>query len=85
MIYEDQNFARQQPELEPGSVLVGCNCAQEQPHTPFGHGVPGLVFIRCNLTNCDLPLDAVLDPVGTPLQVRYTYGEDGEVSTEAVA
>ena len=49
------------PRCREGDVFEWCNFAQPTPHTPVGAGVKGLVFRKCNLVNCDVPDDAVLD------------------------
>lgn len=33
---------------------------QREPHTAIFAGITGLTFIKCNLTNCDLPPDAIV-------------------------
>lgn len=52
-----------QPELpEPVSgVVEGHNLLRGQPHTKIYEGIRGLTFRKCNLTNCDVPPDAVVD------------------------
>lgn len=49
------------PSVENGHVFTGDNFCQLLPHTPILAGVTGLRFINCNLTNCDLPVDAVFE------------------------
>lgn len=47
------------PSVENGHTFKGDNFCQLAPHTPILVGVTGLKFIKCNLTNCDIPVDAV--------------------------
>lgn len=52
------------PEFADGDTAEEANLSQIAPHTPICVGISGLTFIRCNLTNCDLPLDAIVDKCG---------------------
>ena len=56
--YTGLNLSNRQWTFADGDVLIGCNCQQERPHTPFAEGVKGLTFQRCNLENADVPEDA---------------------------
>ena len=47
------------PDVPNGSTFTGDNFLQMFPHTAILEGKTGLTFINCNLTNCDLPADAV--------------------------
>lgn len=49
------------PTANNGDTFEGYNFMQAQPHTPIFAGVTGLVFRKCNLMNCDVPVDAVVD------------------------
>jgi hypothetical protein len=49
------------PTVENGHVFTGDNFLQLQPHTKIFEGVTGLKFINCNLTNCDIPADAICE------------------------
>jgi len=49
------------PVVQNGHVFEYSNFMQAQPHTPIFTGITGLVFRKCNLTNCDVPPDAVLE------------------------
>lgn len=49
------------PEVENGHTFEGDNFIQLYPHTAILVGVTGLKFIKCNLTNCDIPADATHD------------------------
>lgn len=58
---ENKNFAFQNPAgIENGTKFIDCNFIQKQAHTAILAGVTGLIFDGCNLTNCDLPVDAVI-------------------------
>ncbi len=54
-VFTNQNFTESAPSFVAGDVLEDCNCSQSEAHTAFG--VPGMRFVRCNLTNCDVPED----------------------------
>lgn len=47
------------PMVENGHEFKECNFCQLEPNTTIFSGVTGLKFIRCNLTNCTIPIDAV--------------------------
>lgn len=55
------NARFQQPTFEQGQTVEGWNLTQLQPHTAIGGGVSGLRFVNCNLLNCDVPADAVVE------------------------
>lgn len=42
-------------------VVEGHNFLQGVPHTKIYDGYSGLIFRNCNLTNCDVPADSVLE------------------------
>ena len=48
------------PEPVDG-VVEGYNFTQGVPHTKIYEGVNGLTFRNCNLLNCDVPEDAVVE------------------------
>lgn len=50
-----------QPTFTNGQVVENWNLTQLQPHTAIGEGVTGLTFRNCNLLNCDVPADAVIE------------------------
>ena len=61
----NKNFRMQPPEsIENDTVFIDCNIIQPIPHTAICSGITGLTFRRCNLTNCDVPGDAVIDDCG---------------------
>jgi len=43
-----------------GDVIEEWNLMQLNPHTVICSGVLGLTFYRCNLVNCDVPEDAIV-------------------------
>ena len=49
------------PTPENGHHFEKCNFAQPIPHTEIFKGITGLRFTKCNLVNCDLPTDAVIE------------------------
>jgi hypothetical protein len=48
------------PAAENGAVIEGHNMVRAVPHTVIYEGVTGLTFRNCNLSNCDLPADAII-------------------------
>ena len=48
------------PEPVDG-VVEGHNFTQAVPHTPIYTGYTGLTFRNCNLLNCDVPADSVVE------------------------
>lgn len=48
------------PTVQNGHTFELCNFTQRQPHTKIFEGITGLTFKKCNLTNCDLPPDAIV-------------------------
>ena len=49
------------PTANNGDTFEGYNFMQKSPHTAIFAGVTGLTFRKCNLTNCDVPVDAVIE------------------------
>ncbi|GAG85789.1 unnamed protein product [marine sediment metagenome] len=49
------------PEVENGYTFTRANFTQVEPHTEILAGITGLTFVQCNLANCDVPGDAILD------------------------
>jgi hypothetical protein len=49
------------PDVENGHTFTGDNFCQLLPHTPILTGKTGLKFIKCNLTNCDVPADSTFE------------------------
>lgn len=56
------------PDVANGHVFEGDNFIQQFPNTAIFSGKTGLKFINCNLTNCSLPSDAIVE--GTFLKQR---------------
>ena len=52
---------KQPPDVPDGSVIEGFNLVQGIPHTKIYEGKTGLTFRNCNLTNCDVPIDSVVE------------------------
>jgi len=47
---------------EPVNGLVeGHNLLRGVPHTKIFEGISGLTFRNCNLTNCDVPADSIIE------------------------
>lgn len=61
MVYENKSFFRKAVPCENGDTFRQCNLSQLLPHTTIGEGVTGLIFINCNLINCDVPGDADIE------------------------
>ena len=55
------SIARDLPEVEPGHVFEGDNFTRLNANTKIFVGITGLVFRRCNLTNCIVPADATIE------------------------
>jgi hypothetical protein len=47
--------------IQNGDTFQECNFVQENPNTTVLSGYTGLTFIACNLMNCSVPGDAVID------------------------
>ena len=60
-VYRAQNFSGTLPKCADGDTFEACNLQQPVAHTAIGAGVKGLVFRKCNLMNCDVPKDAVVE------------------------
>ena len=54
------------PDVANGHTFTGDNFLQMSAHTKILEGKTGLTFINCNLTNCDIPVDAT-----TNIQPRH--------------
>jgi hypothetical protein len=48
-------------ELPDGTVFENDNFHQREPHTAIFSGKSGLTFRNCNLINCDIPADSVVE------------------------
>ena len=63
-LFSDKNFGHVPPDpatVSDGDTFERCNLSMLQPHTAICAGKMRLVFRQCNLVNCDLPLDAVIE------------------------
>ena len=49
------------PKPDEKGVIEGHNFTQGNPHTKIYEGVKGLTFRNCNLINCDVPVDSIVD------------------------
>ena len=58
------------PDVEDGHTFTGDNFLQLLPHTKILEGKKGIKFINCNLTNCDIPEDAVSN-LGKPQHIEW--------------
>lgn len=56
-----------------GDVLEGHNFAQVLPGTAIFEGVTGLTFRGCNLVNCVVPVDAVVEKCNTAQVDRCSH------------
>jgi len=55
------NTGKPLSSAQPGQVFERCNFTQRLPHTPIFAGISGLIFRSCNLVNCEVPVDAVVE------------------------
>ena len=64
-----KNFSHRDPPdvvaVVNGDTLDRCNISQLVPHTVVCAGITGLTFRGCNLVNCDVPEDAVVEHCNT--------------------
>lgn len=47
--------------IQNNDTFLGCNFSQTVPHTKVLDGFTGLTFQKCNLINCDVPIDSIID------------------------
>jgi hypothetical protein len=47
--------------ISNGDTVVDANLSQLMPNTTILAGFSGLTFVKCNLTNCTVPGDSVID------------------------
>jgi hypothetical protein len=52
---------KEPPNAENGATIEGHNLLRGAPHTAIYEGVTGLTFRGCNMINCVVPEDAVID------------------------
>ncbi len=48
------------PSVSNGHTFNMVNFTQVSPHTIIFSGITGLTFTKCNLTNCDVPVNATI-------------------------
>jgi hypothetical protein len=63
-IYKHRNFAKHKLanlSAETSDEFIECNFMQVTPHTTIASGITSLTFTGCNLMNCDVPGDAVVE------------------------
>ena len=62
---KNKNFSRHKladlTGVQSGDTFEACNFAQTTPHTAILAGITGLSFTGCNLMNCGVPVDAVVE------------------------
>jgi len=56
-----------------GDTFESCNFSQPIPHTKICEGYTGLTFVSCNLANCDVPPDAVVENCGVRQKSRCSH------------
>ena len=49
------------PTVPEDKIIRDTNFTQAEPHTPIFIGMTGLTFLSCNLVNCDVPGDAIVE------------------------
>jgi len=54
-------FASSGFPFESGDTIEEWNLVQREPNTAICSGLTGLTFIRCNLINCSVPGDSVIE------------------------
>lgn len=62
--YNTGNYSQERLSLlnaQSGDIFKHVNFSQLVPHSSILSGIPDLTFIQCNLVNCDLPIDAIID------------------------
>ena len=70
--YSRKNYAFTSPTFANGDVIERCNLSQHTPGTAIASGVTGLTFRDCNLVNCSVPGDAVVEHCNTTQVSRCT-------------
>lgn len=54
-------------------IIENCNLSQLQPNTSICVGIANLTFIGCNLANCSVPQDAIVDDCLTIQKNRCSH------------
>lgn len=73
MIYKNKNFSFKDPKCNDGDTFEQCNLTQASPNTEICVGKKELRFIRCNLVNCQVPIDSVIDRCNVAQISRCTH------------
>lgn len=64
MLYKNKNFSYNrinEIEVSNGDVFINCNLIQINPYTPIFLGRNNLSFVGCNMINCSLPVDSIIE------------------------
>lgn len=56
--------------IKDGDIIENCNLAQINPRTKILWGKKRLTFYRCNMVNCTLPKDVMINPTEEQLKNR---------------
>lgn len=75
MIY-NRNFSGNRiselADIDNGEIIEKCNLTQFVPHTEILSGKTGLTFRDCNLINCDVPGDSIIERSNNT-QISFCY------------
>jgi hypothetical protein len=62
VVHKSKNWSHKEPEnVSNGDTIEQCNLSQILPNTSICSGITGLTFRNCNLTNCSIPEDAIVE------------------------
>lgn len=84
MIHFWNNYSGQDPPCEDGDTFEHCNLSQTEPNTAICEGKTGLVFTECNLSNCNVPPDAVVTKCLIIQVVRNKVAEEIETDIPSI-
>lgn len=73
MTHAHKNFSFKDPECSDGDVFEFCNLSQLVPHTAICAGRTGLTFRSCNLCNCAVPAESVVEDCMTAQVSRCSH------------
>ena len=59
--YSDESYVFSPPDCGSGASFRNCNLMQKLPHTKVFEFCADLVFRDCNLVNCDVPPDSIVE------------------------
>ncbi|NIV11967.1 MAG: hypothetical protein GWN62_12050 [Aliifodinibius sp.] len=59
--YSKSHLSKLDGVAQNGDTFINCNFAQPIPNTAIFSGLTGLTFQGCNLCNCNVPGDSVID------------------------